>query len=104
MNARCSVCATFILFLLFIQPLISGCVMTSSKNLYKKDGALDSQQLFQDKCSKCHELPDINAYPYTPDDWANIVDNMIETEEAGQYISLEEAEEIKNYLRIFKLQ
>lgn len=73
--------------------------MASPKYLYKKDGALDSQQLFQDKCSRCHDLPDVDAYSYTPDNWSNIVDDMIETKEAGQYISLEEAEKIKNYLR-----
>lgn len=98
MNAHCSVYTIFIIILLLDHSLISGCTVTSPKHQYKKENALDSQQLFKDKCSQCHELPDIDAYPYTPDDWAGIVDDMIATKEAGEYISSEEAEEIKNYL------
>ena len=99
MKTHCNVHTISIVCLLFIPLLITGCAMTTSGGLYKKDVALDSQKLFQSKCSKCHDLPIIEAYPYTPDEWANIVDAMVETEEAGQYISAEEAKKIKGYLR-----
>ncbi len=86
-------------FLLFIQPLISGCTTTVSKGINNEDAGLSDRYVFQNKCSKCHELPDIEAYPYSSDDWAKIVDSMLETKEAEQHISIEEAEEIKNFLR-----
>lgn len=96
---RCNVYTSFIVFLLFIHPLISGCAVTSSRDLYKEEVKLNSQQLFHDICSKCHKLPDIEAYPYSSDDWAKIVDFMLETKEAEQYITIEVAEKIKSYLR-----
>ncbi len=99
MKTRYNICTISIACLLFIQQVISGCAMTTSGNLYKKNVALNSRKLFQSKCSKCHDLPVIDAYPYAPDDWTNIVDAMVEIEEAGQYISAEEAEEIKEYLK-----
>ncbi len=86
-------------FLLLIQQIISGCTMTTSRDIYKDDAGLSDRYVFQDKCSKCHELPDIDAYPYSSDDWAKIVDSMLETKEAEQHISMEEAEEIKSFLR-----
>lgn len=99
MNIHCSVYTIFIIILLLDHTLISGCAVTFPKHQDKKGEALDSRQLFQDKCSQCHDLPDIDAYPYAPDDWASIVDDMIATKEAGKHISSEEAEKIKNYLR-----
>jgi len=86
-------------FLLLIQQIISGCAITTSKGIINGDAGLSDRYVFQDKCSKCHELPDIEAYPYSPDDWAKIVDSMLETKEAEQHISMEEAEEIKGFLR-----
>ena len=86
-------------FLLLIQPLISGCAMTASKGINNEDAGLSDRYIFRDKCSKCHELPDIEAYPYSSDDWAKIVDSMLETKEAEQHISMEEAEEIKSFFR-----
>ena len=86
-------------FLLLIQQILSGCAMTTSRDVYNEDARLSDLYVFQDKCSKCHELPDIEAYPYSPDDWTNIVDSMLETKEAEQHISMEEAEEIKSFLR-----
>ncbi len=87
------------IFTLLIQQILSGCAMTASRDLYSEDARLSDRYVFQDKCSKCHELPDIEAYPYSPDDWAKIVDSMLETKEAEQHISMEEAEEIKGFLR-----
>ncbi len=86
-------------FTLLIQQILSGCAMTTSRDIYNEDAKLSDRYDFQDKCSKCHELPDIEAYPYSPEDWANIIDSMLETKEAGQFISIEEAEEIKSFLR-----
>ncbi len=85
--------------MLLIQQILSGCAMTASRDVYDEDARLSDRYVFQDKCSKCHELPDIEAYPYSSDDWAKIVDSMLETKEAEQHISMEEAEEIKSYLR-----
>jgi len=87
------------IFTLLIQQILSGCAMTTSRDVYNEDARLSDRYVFQDKCSKCHELPDIEAYPYSPDDWAKIVDSMLETKEAEQHISIEEAKEIKSFLR-----
>lgn len=86
-------------FLLLIQQILSGCAIMTSRDFYNEDARLNGQYIFQVKCSKCHELPDIEGYPYSSDDWAKIVDTMLEAKEAGQYISIEEAEKIKSYLR-----
>ncbi len=98
MKTYCNVSIVSIVYLLCIQLLITGCAMTTSRDLYKKDLALDSQKLFQDKCSKCHELPVINSYPYAPGDWANVVDAMIDTKEARKFMTMDEEEKIKVYL------
>lgn len=88
-----------IISLFVAQQIVSGCAMTASRDIYNADAGLSDRYVFQDKCSKCHELPDIEAYPYSADDWAKIVDFMLETKEAEQHISMEEAEEIKSFLR-----
>ena len=87
------------IFTLLIQQILSGCAMTTSRDVYNEDARLSDRYVFQDKCSKCHEIPDIKAYPYSSNDWAKIVDSMLETKEAEQHISMEEAKEIKSYLR-----
>ena len=99
MKKRSNIYTILIFFLLLIQQIISGCAMTASKGIINEDAGLSDRYIFRDKCSKCHELPDIEAYPYSPDDWAKIVDSMLETKEAEQHISMEEAEEIKSFLR-----
>ncbi len=99
MKKRSNIYTILIFFLLLIQQIISGCAMTASKGINNEDAGLSDRYIFRDKCSKCHELPDIEAYPYSSDDWAKIVDSMLETKEAEQYISMEEAKEIKNFLR-----
>ncbi len=104
MKTHYNVYTISIVFLLFIQQIISGCTAPVSKDLYKKDlhkGEVDlvSRNLFRDKCSLCHELPDINAYPYTPADWSSIIDIMHDAKAAKKFITIEEAESIKVYLR-----
>jgi len=104
MKTRCNVYTILVVFLLLIQPLISGCTTTVTKELYEKDlykeeAGLIGQNLFRDKCSLCHELPVIDAYPYTPEEWASIINYMHDTDEAGRFITTEEKDKIKRYLR-----
>ncbi len=104
MKRRSNVYAILIVFLLLTQQIISGCTTTATKELYEKDlyreeVDLVSQELYQVKCSLCHELPVIDAYPYTPEEWASIINYMHDTKEAGKFISAEETEEIKGYLK-----
>ena len=109
MKARSNVYIILIAVLLFIQQFISGCATTVTKDLHKEDlyrqdvqkeeMDLASQDLFQSKCSICHELPDINAYPYTPEQWASIIDIMHDTKADRKFITIEEAEKIKVYLK-----
>ncbi len=118
MKIRCNVYIILIAVLLFIQQIISGCATTVTKDLQKEDlfredlhkedlveeelqkeeVDLASQKLFQDKCSLCHDLPDIDAYPYTPEQWAGIIDFMHNAKEARTFMTIEEEEKIKVYL------
>jgi hypothetical protein len=113
MNKRSSIYTILIVFLLFAQQFISGCATTVTKDLhkedlrkedlikeelYKEEVDLVSQKLFHIKCSLCHELPDINAYPYTPEQWASVIDNMHETKESRKFMTIEEEDKIKDYL------
>ncbi|KHE93044.1 hypothetical protein S225a_24070 [Candidatus Brocadiaceae bacterium S225] len=91
-----------IVFLLFIQQVISGCSTTVTKNsqkdnLHKIETGLVSQNLYQSKCALCHELPDINEY--SSDEWTSIIDNRHNTKAARKFITIEEAEKIKGYLK-----
>ena len=107
MKTRYNVYTILIVFLLLIQLLISGCVTTVTKDVQKEDlfeeeldkeeVGLVGQKLYQDKCSLCHELPDINAYSYTSEQWAAVIDNM-HTEEAKEFITVGETDKIKGYL------
>ncbi len=100
MKTHYNVYTISIVFLLFIQQIISGCTAPLyKKKLYKGEVDLISRNLFRDKCSLCHELPDINVYPYTPEDWSSIIDIMHDTKAAKKFITIEEAEKIKVYLR-----
>jgi hypothetical protein len=74
-----------------------------SEGLYKKDRYREdvdfiSMNLFQEKCSLCHELPDIDSYPYTPEQWSSIIDIMHDTKAAKKFMTIEETEKIKGYL------
>ena len=118
MKTRYNVYTILVVFLLLIQPLISGCTTTVTKDvqkedlfkeesqrkdlaeeeLHKEEVDLVSQKLYQDKCSLCHELPDINAYSYTSEQWVAVIDNMHDAEEAKGYMTVEETDKIKGYL------
>ena len=108
MKLRCNVYIIWIVVLLFFQQFISGCATTVTKdlhkeNLYRKDVQIEeidlvSQNLFQKKCSICHELPDVNAYPYTPEQWASIIDIMHDTKASKKFMTIEDTEKIKVYL------
>ena len=118
MKNRFNVYIILVVFLLLIQPLISGCTTTVTKDvqkedlfrvdlhkknlveeeLHKEEVDLASQKLYHDKCSLCHELPDIDAYSYTSEQWVAVIDNMHDAEEAKGYMTVEETEKIKGYL------
>ncbi len=103
MKVRSNVYIILIAVLLFIQQIISGCTAPVTKDLYKKElyreeVDLISKNLFNDKCSLCHELPDIDAYPYSPEQWASIIDIMHDTKAARKFVTIEETEKIKVYL------
>jgi hypothetical protein len=109
MKRRCNVYIIWIVVLLFTQQIISGCAATVTKDLHKEDlyrqdvqkeeMDLVSQKLFRNKCSICHELPDISAYPYTPEQWASIIDIMHDTKASKKFMTIEDTEKIKVYLR-----
>jgi len=128
MNKRSSAYTILIAVLLLVQQFIAGCATTVTKDLHKEDlykkdvqeeevvreslrtedlvkdelhkveVDLDSQKLFNIKCSLCHELPDVNVYPYTPEQWSSVIDNMHDTKESRKFITVEEEDKIKNYL------
>ena len=123
MNKRSSAYTILIAVLLLVQQFIAGCATTVTKDLQKKDVQeeevvreslrtedlvkdelhkvevdLDSQKLFNIKCSLCHGVPDVNVYPYTPEQWSSVIDNMHDTKESRKFITVEEEDKIKNYL------
>ncbi len=114
MKKRSNVYTIMIVFLLLIQQIISGCTTTVTKDvqkeeliredshkeeLHKEEADLVNQKLYNDKCSPCHTLPDIDAYAYTPEQWVIIIDNMHDPMEYSKFITLEEDEKIKDYLK-----
>ncbi len=109
MKRRCNVYIIWIAVLLLIQQLISGCATTVTKDLHKEDLYRqdvkveevdpDGQNLFKNKCSICHELPDVNAYSYTPEQWSSIIDIMHDTKAAKKFMTIGNTEKIKDYLR-----
>ena len=103
MKIRCNIYMILVAVLMFVQQLISGCTAPVTKDLYKKDlyreeVDLISQNLFKDKCSLCHELPDIDAYPYTPEQWSSVIGIMHDTKAARKFMTIEETEKINGYL------
>jgi len=86
-------------FLMMATYFFCGCTITNPKGLNEENGVINTRQLFSQKCSKCHELPEIEKYPYSPEEWAKIIDSMLEAKGANQYISSEEAVKIKDYIR-----
>ncbi len=113
MKRLCNVYIIWIVVLLFIQQFISGCATTVTKDLHKEDlyrqdvqmkeVDLVGQELFKNKCSICHELPDIGAYPYTSEQWSSIIDIMHDTKAAKKFMTLDDTEKIKDYLRRLRL-
>ncbi len=104
MKTRYNIYVISIACMLFLQQIISGCTAPVTKDLYKKklyneEVDLIGRNLFKNKCSLCHELPDIDTYPYAPEDWSSIIDIMHDTKAAKKFITVEEAERIKAFLR-----
>ncbi|MEE9259962.1 MAG: hypothetical protein V3U40_02475 [Candidatus Scalindua sediminis] len=119
MKKRSNVYTILIVFLLLIQQIISGCTTTVSKDvqkeeliredsykeelvkeeLHKEKADLVNQKLYKDKCFPCHELLDIGAYGYTPEQWVKVIDAMHDPGEYSEFITLEEDEKIKGYLK-----
>ncbi len=104
MKRRCKDYMILVAVLMLIQQIISGCTAPMSKDLYikelhREEEELVGKKLYKDKCSLCHELPDVDAYPYTPDQWASIIDIMHDTKAARKFMTLEDTEKIKVYLR-----
>ena len=119
MKKRSNVYTILIVFLLLIQQIISGCTTTVTKDvqmeeliredshkekmvkeeLQKEEAGLVSQKLYKAKCSPCHELPDIDAYGYTPKQWVIIIDNMHNPMDYSAFITPEEDKKIKGYLK-----
>ena len=104
MNKRSSIYTIMLAILLFVQQFISGCATTVTKDLHKEELhkiEVDpiSQKLFNIKCSLCHELPDVNAYPYTPEQWSSIIDIMHDTKASKKFMTIEDTDKIKVYLK-----
>ncbi len=109
MRIRCNIYIIWIVVMLLIQQFISGCATTVTKDLHKEDlyrkdvqmeeMDLVGQKLFKNKCSICHELPVIGAYPYTLEQWSSIIDIMHDTKASKKFMTKEDTEKIKDYLR-----
>lgn len=101
MKTRHNFYTVFIVLLLLIQHFISGCATKVSTDVYRKDTYkeemdLVSQNLFQEKCSLCHELPDIDDF--SSKEWTGIIDYTHDTKATRKFITIDEAEKIKGYL------
>ena len=120
MKNRSNVYTILIVFLLLIQQIISGCTTTVTKDVQKEDliredshkeelvkeelhkeeaGLVGPQKLYKDKCFPCHELQDIDAYGYTPEQWVKIIDGMHDPADYSAFITSEEDAKIKGYLK-----
>jgi hypothetical protein len=115
MKKRSNVYTILIVFLL----LTIGCATTVTKDvqkeelvkeaphkevlvkeeLHKEEADLASQKLYQAKCYLCHELQDIDAYPYSPEQWVSVIDNMHDARDYSAIITPEEDKKIKDYLK-----
>ncbi len=119
MKKSSNVYTILIVFLLFIQQIISGCATTVTKDIqkeelikedprkeelvkeeiHKEEEDLFGQYLYKFICSTCHTLPDTGDYDYTPEEWSDIADSMYDTMEHRKLITLKEVEKIKDYLK-----
>jgi hypothetical protein len=69
------------------------------EELHKEEVDLFGQYLYKFICSTCHTLPDTGDYDYTPEEWSDITDSMVDTMEHRKLITLKEVEKIKDYLK-----
>ncbi len=119
MKGHFNVSTILIVFVLLIQQIISGCATTVTKDvqkeelikedlhkevvvkdvIQKEEAGVDGQKLYEGKCYSCHELQDINAYGYTPEQWVKIIDGMHDARDYSAIITPEEDEKIKGYLK-----
>ncbi len=120
MKRRSYVYTILIVFMLFIQQIISGCATTVTKDVQKEElireaplkeevvkeelpkddaGPVSQQKLYEDKCSPCHILPDVAAYGYTPEQWVITIDSMHDPMKYSEVITSEEDAKIKDYLK-----
>ena len=120
MKRRSNVYTILIVFMLFIQQIISGCATTVTKDVQKEElireaplkeevvkeelpkddaGSVSQQKLYEDKCSPCHILPDIAAYGYTSGQWVITIDGMHDPMKYSEVITSEEDAKIKDYLK-----
>ena len=120
MKRRSNVYTILIVFMLFIQQIISGCATTVTKDVQKEElireaplkeevvkeelpkddaGPVSQQKLYEDKCSPCHILPDIAAYGYTSGQWVITIDGMHDPMKYSEVITSEEDAKIKDYLK-----
>lgn len=60
-----------------------------------------SKELYQDRCSACHTLPDPIAKGYSREGWQRTVDRMLNKYQASSSIAPNEAAEIVDYLATF---
>ncbi len=68
------------------------------EELHEEEAGLASQKLYQAKCSLCHEMQDIDAYAYSPEQWVKIIDAMHNPGDYSAIITSEEDKKIKDYL------
>ena len=99
MKIHSTVYTILIVFLFFFFQIISGCSTTGlqKEDLRMREVDLVSQNLFQIKCSLCHELPDIDGF--SSEEWTGIIEYTHDTKAVRKFITLEEAEKIKDYLK-----
>lgn len=65
------------------------------------NAGVSPQDLFTQKCSACHDLPDPKAKGFTRDEWQDTVDEMLTTYGASNSISPDQATTIVTYLATF---
>jgi len=119
MKKRSNVYTILIVFLFLIQQIISGCTTTVTKDvqkeeliredshkedlvkkeLHKEEAGLVGQKLYKNKCFPCHELQAIDSYGYTPEQWVKIIDGMHDPRDYSAFITVEDDEKIKDYLK-----
>lgn len=62
-----------------------------------------SRTAYEANCTACHELDGPWNSQFAPDQWENVVNEMLASEGADEFISRKEANRIVDYLRIISL-